>query len=164
MDAAAGQVIGSDVLKNAEKRLLTAFSAGNFFRSGARRYDFNSAVRDRHSTEPEISPPERTLTSDTMHYSNSPYRLRGPSQAIMNEITEDLIERFVAFPESLGETVRERVAAALQADRAAREIADFYRAYYKEYRGEGSPSWSDEAERRRSDPSSETRNGRSPAS
>lgn len=163
MDAAVGQVSGSDVLKNAEKRSPAAFSPGNFFRSGAGRYDFNSGVRKRHSTEPEISPPQRTLAFDAMHYSHRSFRLRGPSQYIMNEITEDLIERFVAFPESLGETIRERVAAALQADRAAREIADFYRAYYKEYRREGSESRSDEAGHRRSDPPSDTLNGRSPA-
>lgn len=56
----------------------------------------------------------------------------------MKEITEDLIERYVGFPESLTDHVRERIATALRVDRAARDTADFYREYYRQLRGETS--------------------------
>ena len=73
-----------------------------------------------------------------MHYIYTPYRLPGSALSIMKEITEELIERYVGFPESLDHDVRERVKAALKVDRAARETAEFYREYYRQLRGGGS--------------------------
>lgn len=47
---------------------------------------------------------------------------------------EALIERYIAFPESLDPQTRSRIEAEIRNDRAAREIAEFYRSYYDELR------------------------------
>jgi hypothetical protein len=52
----------------------------------------------------------------------------------MHEITEDLIERYVGFPETLDEEQHKLIEARIVADSRCRRIAKFYRAYYAELR------------------------------
>ena len=57
---------------------------------------------------------------------------------VMKEVTEDLIERYVGYPDSLGQDVRCLVEAKLATDGAARQIAEFYREYYAQLRNASS--------------------------
>lgn len=61
----------------------------------------------------------------------------------MYEITEDLIERYVGFPETLDEEQHALIEARIAADARCRRIADFYRAYYAELRSSGKGPLSD---------------------
>lgn len=56
---------------------------------------------------------------------------------LMREVTEELIEKYVAYPDSLDEKCRRLVEHTIRINRSARMIADFYRAYYAELRKSG---------------------------
>ena len=48
-------------------------------------------------------------------------------------ISEEEVERFVRFPETLPEERRQAVAAALERDPALKRAAEFYAAFWQEY-------------------------------
>ena len=45
-------------------------------------------------------------------------------------MSESLIEKYIAFPETLDVPTRTAIEARLRVDAAAREIADFYQSFY----------------------------------
>jgi hypothetical protein len=45
-------------------------------------------------------------------------------------VSESLIERYIAFPETLDVPTRTAIEARLRVDATAREIADFYQSFY----------------------------------
>jgi hypothetical protein len=48
----------------------------------------------------------------------------------MSPHDEEIVERYVRYPESLSPQDRDRVAALLRTDATARRIAEFYRRFY----------------------------------
>lgn len=48
----------------------------------------------------------------------------------MHYVSESLIEKYIAFPETLDEPTRTAIEARLRDDASAREIADFYQSFY----------------------------------
>jgi hypothetical protein len=50
-----------------------------------------------------------------------------------DDISEEEIERFVRFPETLPEERRQAVAAALERDLSLKRVAEFYEAFWQEY-------------------------------
>src|SRR5690606_38973600 len=72
---------------------------------------------------------------DFMHSILKILRPRGSALRIMKRITEELIEKYVGFPDSLTSDDRARIAQAIRADAAAQKVADFYREYYRRLRG-----------------------------
>jgi hypothetical protein len=50
----------------------------------------------------------------------------------MSPDDEELVERYVRYPESLSGHDRDRVGSLLRTDTTARQIADFYRRFYDE--------------------------------
>jgi hypothetical protein len=48
----------------------------------------------------------------------------------MSPRDEEIVERYVRYPESLSQPDRDRVAGLLRTDTTARRLADFYRRFY----------------------------------
>lgn len=49
-------------------------------------------------------------------------------------MSESLIEKYIAFPETLDVPTRTAIEARLRVDAAAREIAEFYQSFYAIFR------------------------------
>jgi hypothetical protein len=50
----------------------------------------------------------------------------------MSPRDEEIVERYIRYPESLSDKDREDVAGLLRTDPTARRIADYYRRFYDE--------------------------------
>lgn len=72
------------------------------------------------------------MTSSNLEFPLKP-SLNGVSSVLNGSVNEQLIERFVRFPDTLDNMTQEVVGACVEKHKKEMAIARFYRQFYKEY-------------------------------